>query len=103
MDIIIRMIKPTRLVTLTAIHKCVLTIFSSILVELIELYFFFDTNLFAFILIPLLQQEQDIFINAIWNSHRIRKQAETTLPDSILNHIHAFPEEVMYISRFAGE
>jgi hypothetical protein len=50
-------------------------------------------NLLAFILIPLLQRELDIFKNTIWNSHRIRKQTDTTLPDDIPNHIHAFLEE----------
>ena len=33
------------------------------------------------------------FQEYIWNSYRIHKQAETTLPAGIPNHTHAFPEE----------
>ena len=41
----------------------------------------------AFIVIPLLQKELDTSKDTIWNSHRIRKQRDTGVP----NHIYAFP------------
>lgn len=49
--------------------------------------------LLAFIMVPLLQKELDIFKDTIWNTHRIRAQKETALPDGIPNHIYSFPEE----------
>ena len=47
----------------------------------------------AFIYIPLIQKELDIFKNTIWNSHRGRKQAKKELPDGIPDHIYCFPEK----------
>ena len=44
-------------------------------------------------MIPLIQRELDTFINSIWNTDRIRKQRNTTLPDGVPNHIYSFPEE----------
>ena len=29
----------------------------------------------------------------MWNSHRIRAQKNTVLPDGVPNHIHDFPEK----------
>jgi hypothetical protein len=46
----------------------------------------------AFILIPLLQKELDVFKDTIWNSHIIRQQKETDLPNGVPNHIYAFPD-----------
>jgi hypothetical protein len=48
--------------------------------------------LLAYIMIPLIQKELDIFKDTVWNSHRIRRQKDTILPDGIPNHIYAFPE-----------
>ena len=43
-------------------------------------------------MIPLLQKELDVFKDSVWNSHHIRNQNNTVLPDGIPNHIHSFPE-----------
>lgn len=48
--------------------------------------------LLAYLMIPLLQKELDVFKDTIWNTHRIRCQKDTVLPDGVPNHIHAFPE-----------
>lgn len=50
-------------------------------------------SLLAYLFIPLIQREVDIFRNVVWNTHRIRCQKETYLPDGIPDHIHNFPEE----------
>ena len=47
----------------------------------------------AYLFIPILQKELDDFKETIWNSHRIRKQKDTYLPDGLPNHIYQFPEE----------
>ena len=47
----------------------------------------------AFVLIPLLQKELNTFKDTIWNTHRIRQQRDTELPNGVPNHIYAFPEE----------
>ena len=47
----------------------------------------------AFLMIPMLQKELDTFKDTIWNTHRIRGQKETVLPDGIPNHIHSFPDK----------
>ena len=49
-------------------------------------------NCLAFVMIPILQKEIDIFVE-LWNSHRIRKQKDVVLPDGIPNHIFDFPEQ----------
>ena len=46
----------------------------------------------AFTLIPLLQKELEVFKDTVWNSHRIRHQNETDLPNGVPDHIYAFPE-----------
>lgn len=43
-------------------------------------------------MVPLFQNEADIFVE-MWNTHRIRAQKQTLLPDGVPNHIYAFPEE----------
>jgi hypothetical protein len=43
-------------------------------------------------MIPLMQKEIDIFVD-MWNSHRIREQKNTLLPDGVPNHIYNFPEK----------
>ena len=47
----------------------------------------------AFVLIPLLQKELNTFKDTIWNTHRIRQQRDTELPNGVPNHIYAFPAE----------
>ena len=49
--------------------------------------------LLAFIVVPLIQKELDVFREIVWNTHRIRVQKETHLPSGIPNHIYSFPEE----------
>ena len=49
--------------------------------------------LLAYVMIPTVQREVDTFIQVIWNTHRIREQKETFLPDGVPNHIHSFPEK----------
>lgn len=46
----------------------------------------------AYLFIPVLQNELDIFKDTVWNTHRIRRQKDTFLPNGIPNHIHAFPQ-----------
>ena len=48
--------------------------------------------LLAYILIPVIQKQLDSFAQTIWNSHRIRAQKETFLPDGVPDHIYNFPE-----------
>ena len=44
-------------------------------------------------MIPLIQRELDEFKEVVWNTHRIRRQNNTFMPDGIPNHIYAFPKE----------
>ena len=48
--------------------------------------------LLAFLLIPVVQKELDLFRTVVWNSHKIRTQKDTALPDGIPDHIYNFPE-----------
>jgi len=52
-----------------------------------------DRSILAFLMIPLLQRELDEFKDIVWNSHRIRQQNETYMPDGVPNHIYEFPEK----------
>ena len=54
-------------------------------------YFIFRAML-AFIYVPLLQRELDIFKDTIWNNHRGCKQRNKELPTGIPEHIYHFPE-----------
>ncbi|CAB3983975.1 Hypothetical predicted protein, partial [Paramuricea clavata] len=49
-------------------------------------------SMLAYVYIPLLQKELDIFKNTVWNNHRGRKQRNKHLPDGIPEHIYQFPE-----------
>jgi hypothetical protein len=44
-------------------------------------------------MVPTIQQEIDKFVDVVWNTHRIREQRNTLLPDGIPNHIYDFPEQ----------
>ena len=44
-------------------------------------------------MVPVIQREIDIFKDSVWNSHRIRLQRNTFLPDGVPNHMYAFPEK----------
>ena len=48
--------------------------------------------LLAFIMIPLIQKDLDVFRESVWNTHRIRAQ-DTILPGGIPNHMYSFPEQ----------
>ncbi|XP_057311375.1 uncharacterized protein LOC130649161 [Hydractinia symbiolongicarpus] len=52
-----------------------------------------DRNIMKYVMIPLIQRELDEFREIVWNTHRIRKQKNTILPDGIPNHIYDFPQE----------
>ncbi|KAK3749360.1 hypothetical protein QZH41_001510 [Actinostola sp. cb2023] len=52
-----------------------------------------DRMLLAFIMVPLIQKELDVFRETVWNTHRIRAQKDTVLPDGIPDHIYNFPEQ----------
>ena len=56
---------------------------------------FFQTcrDLLAFVFIPVIQREMDLFIETVWNSHRIRHQKDAQLPKGIPNHVYCFPEK----------
>ena len=51
-----------------------------------------DRHMLAFVFIPVMQKEMDIFRETIWNSHRVRSQKEAQMPKGIGNHLYAFPE-----------
>jgi len=52
-----------------------------------------DRLLLAFVMVPLVQKELDVFRETVWNTHRIRAQKDTNLPVGIPNHIHNFPDQ----------
>ena len=54
--------------------------------------YFISRSMLAFIYVPLLQRELDLFRNAIWNNHRGRKQKNKELPAGIPEHIYHFHE-----------
>lgn len=54
--------------------------------------FSFLRLMLAYVYIPLLQKELDVFKDTIWNNHRGRKQRNKDLPDGIPEHIYNFPE-----------
>ena len=45
------------------------------------------------ILIPILQNEKDVFKDTVWNALRIRTQIMTDLSSLIPNHIFDFPSK----------
>lgn len=47
--------------------------------------------LLAFIMVPLIQKELNIFRETVWNTHRIRAQRDIALPDGIPHRIYNFP------------
>ena len=50
-------------------------------------------KLLSFIMVPVVQRELDTFKEMVWNSHRIRAQKDTVLPDGVPNHIYNFPQK----------
>ena len=51
-----------------------------------------DRQLLGYVFIPVLQRECDKFVN-IWNSHRIREQANMCLSTGVPDHLFNFPEQ----------
>ncbi|XP_028412477.1 uncharacterized protein LOC114535309 [Dendronephthya gigantea] len=49
-------------------------------------------NLLAYVFIPVIQQEMDIFRSTIWNSYRVRHQRDAQMPKGVPNHLYSFPE-----------
>ena len=49
--------------------------------------------LLAYIMIPVVEKEPNEFKELVWNTHRIRAQKDTFLPNSIPNHVYSFPEK----------
>ena len=46
----------------------------------------------AFIYIPILQKEIDIFRETVWNNHRVRCQKDAQMPKGIPTDLFSFPE-----------
>ena len=46
----------------------------------------------AFVYIPLLQKELDVFRTTVWNNHSSRYQRDKELPVGVPEHIYNFPE-----------
>lgn len=52
-----------------------------------------DRSLLGYLYVPLLQKELNVFMDTVLNTHRIRHQKNTYLPDGVPNHVYEFPEE----------
>ena len=50
-----------------------------------------DRQILAYVYIPIVQRECEIFIS-MWNSHRVREQANLALPTDIPDHMFLFPD-----------
>lgn len=57
-----------------------------------KLFIFILRMLLAYLMIPIIQKEADVFKDVIWNAHRIRAQKDILLPTGVPNHIYEFPE-----------
>ena len=57
-----------------------------------------DRNMLAFIYIPIVQREVNIFIE-LWNNSRSRLQKNTLMPDGIPNFIYNNPEEYAMVDQ----
>ena len=53
----------------------------------------FFRDLLAYVYIPVIQRELDVFRVTIWNNHRGRKQVKKELPTGVPEHIYNFPEQ----------
>ena len=49
--------------------------------------------LLAYIMIPVVEKEVNDFKDVVWNTHRIRAQKDTYLPNGVPNHMYSFPEK----------
>ena len=57
------------------------------------MYYYSYRDLLAFVYIPVIQKELDIFRETVWNSHRARKQTKKQLPTGVPEHIYCFPQQ----------
>ena len=47
----------------------------------------------AYVYIPVVQRELDVFRECVWNNHRTHKQKGKELPTGVPEHIFHFPEK----------
>ena len=47
----------------------------------------------AYVYIPVVQKELDVFRVSVWNNHRVRKQKDKELPSGVPEHIYTCPEQ----------
>ena len=47
----------------------------------------------AYVYIPMVQKELDVFRVSVWNNHSVRKQKDKELPTGVAEHIYAFQEQ----------
>ena len=52
-----------------------------------------NRHLLAFIFIPVIQKEMDIFRETVWNAHRVRSQKDAATPKGIPYHLYSFPDQ----------
>ena len=53
----------------------------------------FCSDLLAYVYIPIVQRELDVFRECVWNNHRTPKQKGKELPTGVPEHIFQFPEK----------
>ena len=54
---------------------------------------FICRNMLAYVYIPVVQKELDVFRVSVWNNHRVRKQKGKELPTGVPEHIYTCPEQ----------
>ena len=59
----------------------------------VEFCHYIPRMLLAYIMIPVVEKEVIDFKDIVWNTHRIRAQKDTFLPNGIPNHVYSFPEK----------
>lgn len=47
----------------------------------------------AYIFVPVVQRELDVFRTTVWNNNRGRKQRDKELPTGVPEHMYNFPEK----------
>jgi hypothetical protein len=56
-------------------------------------YLIYYRDLLAYVYIPVVQRELDVFRECVWNNHRTRTQKGKELPAGVPEHIFHFPEK----------
>lgn len=67
-------------------------------IDIMDLYSYLmslhlNRHLLAFIFIPVIQKEMDIFRETVWNSHRVRSQKDIKMPKGKPYHLYSCPEQ----------